>query len=106
MKKYLLAAVAALALGGAAHANIIADARDPWILVGLNWANGIGLQGRDDVAQDAGIGEPGVMPMFNTRRECQSALKGILIRYRGVSHAGGGGGYYLCAPQSAFAIPE
>jgi|SRR5271163_4915398 len=106
MRKYLLAAVAALALGGSAHANIIANARNPWVLIGLNWANGIGLEGRSDVAQDAGIGKPGVMPMFNTRTECQDALQAILTRYRGVSHAGGGGGYYVCALTSAFAIPE
>ena len=104
MKKYLLAACAASALGGSAHANMV-DARDPWILVGLGWVNGVGLFARDDVAADASIRgeEAGSMPMFATRDQCLAAELRVLAKYKGVDHASGGFGYHLCTPESAWA---
>lgn len=106
-RRALCLLAAALALGGAAHANIISD-RDPWILVGLNWGNSVGLEERDDVAADAEMDHepPGVMPMYATRGECFAAERRILLKYKGVSHAAGGNGYYLCTPLSAWAIPQ
>src|ERR1700722_11606048 len=103
MKKYLFAAAAALALGGTAHANIVPDQDHAWVLIGLNWVNAVGLHTRSDVARDSGMSTEAetAVPMFQTRAECNATLRGILVQYRGASHAAGGGGYYLCAPLSA-----
>jgi hypothetical protein len=108
MKKLLIAAVAAVALAGPAHANIVDDYDHAWVLVGLGFANSVGLYGLPNVASDVGmLTEPqGSMPMYQTRGECLAAERRILAKYKGASHAAGGDGHYLCTPLSAFATPS
>lgn len=107
MKNLLCAVLLALALPcGSANANLV-SARDPWVLVGLDFLNGLGLYGREDVASDAGVdNRRGSMPMFDTRGECLAAQRRVLAKYRNVGHADGGFGYYLCTRLSQWARPE
>jgi hypothetical protein len=105
MKKYLLAAVAAIALGGAAKAQE-ADSSKEWVLLGLNWSNGSGWDARD-VTDDADLPAIGGshIPNFRTAGQCQAALRHVLQKYANVSHAEGGLGSYLCTNMRTWASP-
>ena len=82
MTKYLLAAVATLALTSGASAQ---DTSDDWVLLSLGWRNGTGPVVRAE----------GLVPEFPTKGACQAALRRELQKHAGLSHADGGGDYYL-----------
>jgi hypothetical protein len=87
MKKYLLAAVAALAIGGPAHAERVEDGR--WLLLTLNWGNGEGYYAPNTDA----------LVSFDTRRACQDRLQQELNSHR---HLIG----LLCIDRNSLALPE
>jgi hypothetical protein len=92
MKKYLLAACAMLALASSASAM---DSEKDWVLLELYWANGAGAKPVTDRL---------VLPEFPTRAACQAALRSELQRHAGLSHAEGGGNYYLCSHLSDWSV--
>jgi opacity protein-like surface antigen len=93
MKKYLLAAVAALALTSGASARDV-DPTSDWVLLTLGWQNGEGATMQTP---------PGLVPEFATKAACQAVLRRELQQNRLLSHAEGGGNGYLCYRVSAFA---
>jgi hypothetical protein len=95
MKKYLLAAVAALAIGGPAHAERFEDGR--WLLLTLNWGNGEGYYTPNT---------NGPLVSFDTKRACQDRLQGELNSHRGVPHAYGGDIGLLCIDRNSLALPQ
>jgi hypothetical protein len=105
MKKYLLAAVAALALASnVTAANAQLDSETNWLLLGLDWESGAGVVVRDiptDIPNVVGRG-----PLFATQRACQAALRRVVQKYAGLSHAQGGGGLYLCSPLRNWTVGE
>jgi hypothetical protein len=100
----LLAAVAVLALGGSASAQ---HGDDDWVLLGLDWENGDGMSVRD-MGPEADMPNVGLghAPLFATQRACRAALRHVLQKYANVSHAGGGGGLYLCSRVRDWAVSE
>jgi hypothetical protein len=100
MKKYLLAAAAALALGGSAfaqEANPTPRFEDgTWLLLTLNWGNGSGYYAPNTYT----------LPSFDTQRACQNRLTQELNRHAGVSHANGGDIGLLCINRNALALPR
>jgi hypothetical protein len=93
MKSLILAAVAALAIGGPAKAI---DSQNDWVMLELYWANGEGAK----------IAQSGLVPEFPTRAACQAALRRELLNHAGLSHAEGGGNLYLCTPLRSWSFPE
>ena len=90
MKKYLDAA-APNRVGAATNvtaANAQLDSETNWLLLGLDWENGAGVVVRDmpaDIPNVVGRG-----PLFATQRACQAALRRVVQKYAGLSHAEGG----------------
>ncbi len=93
MKRFLLAAVATLALTSGASAM---DSTNDWVLLTLGWENGAG----------AVVLSRGLVPEFPTKGACLAALRRELQRHTGLSHADGGGSYYLCTHLSDWAVAE
>ena len=103
MKKYLLAAVAALALASnVTTASAQLDSETNWLLLGLDWENGAGVVVRDMPADLPNVVGRG--PLFATQRACQAALRRVVQKYAGLSHAEGNGGYYLCTSLRSWTV--
>jgi hypothetical protein len=90
MKKYLLAACAALAPVSGASARDVNSMTD-WV---FGWANGEGAETLS----------AGLVPEFATQGACQAALRRALQKDAHLSHAEGGGNMYLCTPLSAWHV--
>ena len=93
MTKCLLAAAATLALTSGASAL---DSTNDWVLLSLGWENGAGAVVRTE----------GLVPEFPTKGACQAVLRRELQKHAGLSHADGGGDYYLCTHLSDWAVPN
>jgi hypothetical protein len=99
MKKYLLAAVAALAISSTAT-NAGSDGGD-WILLCVGATNSVGYFIYDDVRADLGLrGEERYPPSFSSKRACLIAERRLVQKYAGLSHAEGGDHTYLCTQPS------
>ena len=93
MKKYLTAAVAALALTSSASARD-ADSQNDWVMLTLGWSNGRGAYAMNK----------GFVPEFANKGQCQVALARALQIDARLSHAEGGGNIYLCTPLSEWSV--
>jgi hypothetical protein len=72
------------------------DSINDWVLIRLNWVNGAGAE----------VVGKGLLPEFPTKDACQAALRRELRNHAGLSHADGGGGYYLCTHLRNWAVAE
>ena len=86
MKKYLTAAVAALALTLSSRARDV-DSQNDWVMLTLGWSNGTGAYTMNK----------GFVPEFANKGQCQVALARALQKDARLSHAAGGGNMYLTA---------
>ena len=93
MKKYLIAACAALALASNASARDV-NSQSDWVLLTLGWANGEGAETLS----------AGLVPEFSNKGACQAALRRALQKDARLSHAEGGGNMYLCTPLSDWSV--
>jgi hypothetical protein len=93
MTRCLLFAVATLALISRASAL---DSINDWVLLTLGWENGAG----------AVVLNNGLVPEFATKGACQTALRRELQKHSGLSHAEGGGSYYLCTHLRDWVVSE
>ena len=93
MKKYLTAAIAALALTLSASARDV-DLQNDWVMLTLGWSNGRGAYTMNK----------GFVPEFANKEQCQVALAHALQQDARLSHAEGGGNMYLCTPLSDWSV--
>ncbi len=93
MKKYLTAAVAALALTLSSRARDV-DSQNDWVMLTLGWSNGTGAYTMNK----------GFVPEFANKGQCQVALARALQKDARLSHAAGGGNMYLCTPLSDWSV--